>query len=1686
MADISNWSFEQKVAYAKEQGLSDDEIRATFPPATRAQDRAQLEQTLSDLRVAPRVPRFSEREREDLKNLAALLRGDTPSQADDMAIRSGRLPGPIMAAGEQYTQDFANTQVSDLVDPEAPEEGLARIAETVGSREAKVKGGVKELARQASTPEEQMLAYAEAAHMEQRGIQEQWRHRYEILEAGKAELFDQTRPEYGKAVNDAAARMINMDLFPLTAKTGEGYTHTPFLAGATQNMGEVLAEFTPRILVDFAQKTEAMIAAGLLPDDVWSRAFGYVLAHGSTNQQAMEKLATLPPEEQVEAMKMFTRVYMESLPEELRSNFNGWMMMEDLFDDEYVEEGVTNSRFKRWMLNFVGWLGPVEMIPLASLGTGAVKSGLRVLAKTAPSARILQMQNPVRYAAAMRRALLEMPDSAVHRTFNINKVDIVETQMPHPGHAGDGIPNIPSNIADPMESARLAGASEAALDTARRLGATSFDIPEQARIVDNIANELQAAHAGRIRPNMSSVAVRDDLTGVDMQVMMGANEVTGFKSLDEAIAFAQTDLATKELEYFKVSANGTLKKVKPTLTKDPTTGLMVSKTKGTGEYYVRVKYEHTYMPGDAHLFNNNPPVVGTWMGRMMGFINTPSSFLDPASVSRFTRSYLGEQALTNQLDSIIAPLYKTLDNQQRLAVNDAMLWAEGFGKEHARMPTLGELREQFPRLSSQELRGFYAARYFQDTLWSIQNARLHNNWMGRGFRTASKPGDNRAYHGQPRTLEDVKRDGISKFLDPETGTTRTMTGDELDEFFARGGTAMKLDTAVSGSAGHAHKHILLDPEQGWAHAKLRRHVLEYIPGYNTRIYKDAHFIQRVNKRASVDGKLEDHISTVRTASTRHEAEAFRGRLVDAVGRRLMKNNWDKSWDMLRKERELANRGFELRISQDARLSDADRVQVDLSKMQTEGRLFFDDRLNKPLKNVDRSEAEIVDPINSMQRVARMTSRQVATEDLIATQKTRFFDQYKALGINTRRTSSEIDADLSDILNQGGKAEAAMAANARAEWRYIRFMEGSMVQGNTAFRRAAIASSEWLDHAVGAKIGGRKVTRAISGRAHELSPVNLAKQLSFLHFITARPVRQLLLQGSQHFALQALDPSYVGKWQMDTFSLLSALKKLARTREGDVMFNIKQSDMGKMMGRSDDEMRVLLEEFQASGLVDGVDVHSYAGGTPKSSITTPRNRVAQSARAAVATVQKPFHMARSMGFDLGEQFNVTASYLMALRRHMSERGLKKFTDLDADDWQKVANRGSHFALAMHKGNPAAWQYGFLSLPMQFLQFTHKWTLMALNSVGMRKTGLGNLQFTTAESQRIMIAQGLFWGGAGLGLKEPLRDILNSREELNWMSLEQKELLLSGLVDWGLNQVFRTLAEDPELNFAFDEVFAPSMGLDMIAEKVIEAASEPAMIHELVMGPSGQVYSRIEDAVRFGASLTGKEFEHWDFTQKAGAVLEAAAAGLLSGYSDNLKVRLAARMGQWTNAAGVGLGFEAKWEELVMKGALGVNPQRLLDYYRITGKAYDLQADLREDAKKHAEITSRIALQWGRGELDKEQALAMFNKINVIYHEYKDAGLEELFYDEFIAEFKKLRSPDGDSLLKWVTAKLLRGYTGDPVKDMLNSRAISVSEAERLEEWFAKAIQKQEENYEKRTELFERETELVRRLTDGNRP
>lgn len=1666
--DLSNATLEEKVQYARQLGATDDEIRAAVSHGTSVM-RQQVDDALRIERIAKP---HSEEQVKDIVDLTAVATYTNPIPEDTRTARKGRLPGRLKLLGDDFRESLKSLPITEVIPNEGdPMEAMAVVEQQLTDPKAAIKAAVKESVRNLPNDPYDISAL-EQRFAEQRQYAEQNSIFYRTLSEGLEQVkLESYRAEYEDPqtygdIRNNSIKLFNSDLFAF------------------------LGELAPRNLVDQISRFDAAVEAGLLEPSLWEFALA-TLAPGWSAKRVRESILEIAeqtsPEEAIKRARQFVQVFVDNGPAEFRNNFNNYLNTDEIFSDDFL--ATLNSSEDIYSLVFSSVVGGIANVAEATIMLGVASGGVRlagraalgVAQKTGVTGRILLAQNPARYLDALRK---RWGTTATSQLVDVSKIEIAQSQViapPSRAH-GDPIVNFPDGVMDPDATRHLEDLTISATQLAQRTGAGMFDIPEQAKIIDEVAAEIKAAHGSHVRPSMSELDVRDDFSGVDFRIMLGASDTGGFKSIDEAVAHAVHELGAKlgDLEYFRVLPNGALEKVKPTI--ESVNGKVKVKNPKPGEYYIRAKYEHTFSPDDTRLFDGTPVVTGGWFGLKFGL---PSSFLDTATVGKYVRSYLREQELTNLLDAMIAPLFKNLNRGQRRVVNNMMSYAEEFGITNGKAPSLEDLRMKFPDASQQELEGYFRARHFQDTLWEIQNFRLRNNWQARGYKTVSKDGAQTKYHGEPVTLESLKGKQGRAMYDPETGKTREFSDQELEDWFQRGNSVIRLDVPIKGSSSRLHRLVAVDKSQGWSLRNLDRHVLEYRPGYFTRMYEDAHFVRRINKRANIDGKIEEHASTVRVAATAREAETFRVRVIDAIGRRKLKADWNKNWTLAEKEAKLEELGYSVEVGRDSRLSDNDRVQIDLEKFRLEGRLFFDEKQPRPLKNTDNKTAEVVDPINVIQRTGRMVSRQVATEDLVNAQKLAWEARYGGLiKLSRNDTSAQIDAELSNKIRSGTDAERKELLKAQAWWRYIRFMEGTMNTAPSEFRRMSIRLGEWVDYNIGRNIGGRAYTKAFARQMGRVDVVQASKSLAFLHFLTARPVRQLLLQGMQHINLQALDLSYIGKWQSDTFSLLSAMKRLSRTQQDSRVMGLKREQAARMMGLDDEEMEILMTEFSSSGMIPGVNVHSYAGGQPKSINALPKTALGGAAQSAGNLLRKPIDFARAMGFDLGEQFNVTASYLMALRKTMKERGYTSLKQLNAEDWDFVANRGSQYALAMHKANAAPWQYGLVSLPLQFLQFTHKWLLTMLGAVPkFRRMGLANNQFTLEESIQIVAAQAIMWGGAGFAVKDHIRAALDSEEWAALIGEEGKDKLASGAVDYILDNLVRNLAGDPDLNFAWDDTFAPGGGLTMFLEKVFNIVNEPIYIPEILAGPSGAVYGKAAQAIQYAQHIYGRVGEDLTPGEKAVMTLEVMGEGLFASFSDFAKIQMARQIGQWTNRHGAPTGIEAKFEEMVVKGVLGINSQKYLDYWRVAMDTADMKREIRNTAQNHASTIYTLFLKFKEGQITEDRFLRWSLGMRNLFEMHEESGLGGEYREAFQEAVSRIQTDDGTSLQKAIVNLVMRGYTGDIVDDALGSGLLPPEIEPKVREWQKRQIEARPGMTEREIQRLEREAAMMRSKRDG---
>ena len=804
-------------------------------------------------------------------------------------------------------------------------------------------------------------------------------------------------------------------------------------------------------------------------------------------------------------------------------------------------------------------------------------------------------------------------------------------------------------------------------------------------------------------------------------------------------------------------------------------------------------------------------------------------------------------------------------------------------------------------------------------------------------------------------------DGQKKLhvYDAATSEAKQLSSTEVDKLFNDGGSILKLDDtqALSVKEKATHTLVMYNPAtQSKAATKLAltplsTNPLKYIEGYYPRIYEDAHYIRKISKGGLFNGVPKDIENTVAIATTRADADRFIERMID----KDPTNTYE--------------------VIKDARLSGKDRTAMDLDRFRLEGRLMYDQRQQKQLSNVNGGEADILSPLNAMERATRMVSKEVSMTDLIAGQKQSFKQWYGDLikGDIIRDSASTTRKDLLTLYGQSSGKEKLKVGKALELWEYISLMEGNINNGSQIFRSKAITGAEWLHEQLSGVPGATRATTWLVRKAGpNIDPLQSMKSLSFFDYIVTRPVRQLILQSSQHMFLQALDPLYAGRWQRDSLLLLQGMKRDAAGLVGGKGLKtqlIKRN--AKLMGVTEEDYLVLVDKFSESGLVPAINRHSFAGDM-RSVDPLPATKsgdVLQTAgrTATAAPIREAFQQA---GFDLGEQLNVSASYMMALRMYRKEnKHLTKLKNFTKDDWAKVDIKATNYAFAMNRANAAKFQYGFASLATQFLQFTHKTLLIMLRALPEGVGGgLGNKAFTASQARRLVGGQLILFGGAGFGMKQEVERILATEGLSHLQGTLAADLLEGGFIDYILDTALQALTDDPELDFAFDEFLAPGANIINTLRSFIDIAFDQPLI-EGVTGASGSTVSRIFQGYQMARTVVSIDADI-PTSERAHYVADYLLRGGASGYNDFMKARLARNSGYWMSGNGELHAIEAKWTEILAKGMLGLNTESVNTSYRINKEIRNKEKALKEMAREYFNRVQRISRELTDGRITND--------------------------------------------------------------------------------------------------------------------
>jgi len=1266
----------------------------------------------------------------------------------------------------------------------------------------------------------------------------------------------------------------------------------------------------------------------------------------------------------------------------------------------------------------------LEIIPVLALLKGAVKVAGKGLFKVASSgsqqAKMLANKEAGQLELAER--LVEESRVSGEEGWQIEAEDVVALQLPKRSDGADDIiEDLPDGASELAEQLR---ADQRRIDEIEELGgeileqtrAGVYSDTEIATVIDKQIKDTTAVFQGQLRPALSTVRTSDSGTTLNFRAVIGKNDTRGFGG--ERPAFEQAaDLMAQGYENVRIMVKDG-SDIKPYLTGDEALTKLTEIKRRTvsstrGEYYVQFDDKYVMRPTDRGLLGDDAVNTKAWMGRSGRYLFPPSSQFNPKFYQPYLSKWYSAQALSGAMSAIVAPIRKMSFATQR-TIDDMYSFQADFYSKNTRKATYNEYRAAFPDADDEAFRGLYLMERYYDFLYDIQNARLYDDWVGQGYITLRSRGFDASYHGAPiYEAKSVKRDfGLKgnnvQAYDPATNEVRTLSYKELDELYDNGGNILETDLDITVEEGTYSRLIINDAKnKDWQAGPLASNPLRYEQGYWPRVYEDHVFIEVEIPGMTRNGKQVAkgrNTKIVSFAPTREAAERWIAGKMD-----------DPDY-----------KGEKWTIKEGSRLQDADRTAVDMERMQLEGRLFFDNRNRTLIGDVTGGTADIVSPIDMLQRSANMVAREAGAGETMRGFKQAWYKQYGDMLAGSidefySMTAGEVQGALTSALKRGTTEERARALEAHETWDYMRTMEGTVSDTSIWFRERAVQAADWLHEWTWKSAKPLEPTaKWLTRHAHEAAPAEKMRSLAFIDFIATRPGRQLMLQGAQHLFLTPLDPKYAVYFlQRDAFGLLQGTRRESnRLLGGNEKSVVKRNSA--LMGITEDEFNLLVSEFHKSGLLQGVDLQSYTGKSVRVQNQIPKTRTAEVVGAPFRAAGRGIDWMKNAGFGMGESYNLSASYAMALRRYRVENDLMDMplTALKPSDWEAVKLKASGYALSMVKPGNTKLQRGWLANATQFLSFTQKVALTfvragvplpgadaipGVKALDKKITALGNKDFTRKEARRLLLGQAILFGGSGFGVRPEVERGLYDLG-LYDVSPELVDVISGGMVDYLIDGAIG-LAVGRDVDLAVGDALAPGAGIINVGRDMVETVFDNPPI-DFVIGPSGATMGRLYDAWWLARRTVDLDSVYTEAEQWTMAT-ELILAGGMSGYNDFLKARMMHKHGRAIAKNGQPMGNEVGWTEILAKGLLGLSTEESLDAYKLSQEVKSKELD--EIAFEYYGQMRYIFKQYGDGLHDDDWVKSQIDMKKSLLQ----LGLNEHEYRYVVKKYGQLAMRDTDA-------------------------------------------------------------------------
>jgi len=530
----------------------------------------------------------------------------------------------------------------------------------------------------------------------------------------------------------------------------------------------------------------------------------------------------------------------------------------------------------------------------------------------------------------------------------------------------------------------------------------------------------------------------------------------------------------------------------------------------------------------------------------------------------------------------------------------------------------------------------------------------------------------------------------------------------------------------------------------------------------------------------------------------------------------------------------------------------------------------------------------------------------------------------------------------------------------------------------------------------------------------MDPFAGMRKLAFSIYMVARPARQFLLQSMQvgFISPLAVKYTYSGKLFLDAWALRRGIAKLRATGFDD---GWTDQAIAKRLGYTKAEYNRMVEEFHRSGLLGSVNTHDHSRGLkglgaqldPKAGAL---GRAAYSTKAGIrAGVNK-----LAAGFELGEQNNLTFSWLIALRRHMDNAGKgRSIKDLTRSEWDKVALDADSLALAMTRPNKFKYQSGMFGVMFQFMSFQHR---AALTLLGMNPAVKGKDVF------KLWAGNYALWGANIGGAEDQVREFLNGAGLGHLAEVEIfpgatiMDYLAAGMVETNFNLMGKAMFEEwQDLDIS---VLAPGVATLQIYEQMLEIVAEkPFSVAWL--GPSGNIFDSIGTGLLI-ASGNGFNNEFQTPAEKFQQAAKVLVKYTFPQGNDFVTSWISFQTGQWYDKDGDKLHLETAANSLAARSLFGIRPADEMSLYRMKSKKWETEQDIKDYVAHFRPVLKELVVGWGDGTVTREDILEY---VSVVHNLTEDAP--EGIRHEILRQLMTVPDVQGETVAGLIADLMQRG-------------------------------------------------------------